>query len=212
MCEPVTIIAVAGLALGAMQGAQQNAAAKAQAKSANKSAVGSEERRQQNAVRANENFEEQIKRTRRKMGELKESSAQDALDARRSFLQARGSAMAAAASAGVEGTSIRDLIADFSATAGRNESIRSTNLNRQLAAVHDREKDLHAQTIARMESIPPPADTQGFSPIPGLLTAAGGAVKAYQGYQAAQPKVFTPTSTSAGLTIRGGEFDDGGLG
>ncbi len=205
MCSPTLIVMGVGLALSAAQARAQQQAAKASARAGGKSAQAQEDQRQENAVRANINFEDQIKRTRRKMSELKSSSSQDAFDARTEYLKARGSAVAAAASAGVEGVSIRDLMVDFAATTGRNDSTRSTNLQRKLDAIHDDERDLHAQTLARRDGIPPPADVAGASSLPGAITAARGAATAVQGYQASKPKTFTPTSTSAGLTISGSD-------
>jgi hypothetical protein len=205
MCPVVMAAATVGLAVA--QGVQQNSASKARAKSANKAAQGQEDRRQENARNANENFEEQIKRTRRKVSELKEGTAQDLFDNRTAFLKARGQAMASAGSAGVEGVSINDMIADFAATTGRRDATTNTNLQRGLASINDKEKDLHATTMARRQSIPPPAGVEQADPTAGFLTIAQGAVKAGQGYSSSKPKTFTPTSTSAGLSLGSG-FED----
>lgn len=209
MCDPVSLgVTMVGLAVA--QGVQQNRAAKAQASSANKAAQAQEDRRQANARGANENFEEQIKRTRRKMNELTASTAEDIFNRRTEFLKARGSALAAAGSAGIEGVSINDLIVDFSMTTGRGDAVSQRNLAIGIQSIHDQELDLHAQTIARRESIPPPAGVAQFDPTAGFMTMASGIISAGSAYSASKAKTFKPTSTAAGLQIQGtGEFDGG---
>ncbi len=202
MCTPTALI-VASLAISAASAAKAQQGAKAQHAAQRKAAESKNLRRFQNAEAANKNFSTQIERSGRKAAELKSASAGDSFNARIEYLKARGAAIAAAGSAGIEGVSINDLMADFSATAGRNESVRGTNLRGQLNALHDDELDLHARTLSQRNSLAPAASV---GPPPDAMSAglqiAGAGIKAYQGYQASQPKTFTPTSESAGLAIQ----------
>ncbi len=202
MCEP-TVLIMASLAISAASAASAQQAAKAQHGAQRKAAEAKNLRRFQNAEAANKNFSTQMERSGRKAAELKSASAGDSFNARIEYLKARGAAIAAAGSAGIEGVSINDLMADFGATAGRNESVRGTNLRGQLNALHDNELDLHARTLSERNSLAPAAPV---GPAPSSLAAgleiAGAGISAFQGFQASQPKEFTPTSTSAGLTIQ----------
>ena len=201
MCTP-TLLAVSAGGLAIAGGVSSFSGQNQQFKQQRKAAEAHNLRRFENAEAANKNFSTQMERSRRKLDELKKASANDSFNARIEFLKARGAALAAAGSAGVEGVSINDLMADFGATAGRNESVRSANLRNKISALHDNEVDLHAQTISQRNSIAEAAPITPPSPLAAGLQIAGGLLQAGQGFMASKPKTFTPTSTSAGLTIQ----------
>lgn len=142
MCEPATIIAGAGLALGAGSAIAQHKA-QANAAKANKQA-------------AMEAMTENWRALSLQEVQAEESTSQSILQVERDSRVAAGLARVSAAEAGVEGASVEALLADFGRSEGEFKVIARKNLEAEIDQLQEQKRGATATAQSRIAAVPNP--------------------------------------------------------
>lgn len=172
MCEPTTI-AMASLAISGATAAAQSAAAIQTAKARNAAAV-------KNKEIATDAYLLKMRQENQRMYELSIQKNQKLDDAGRKTQKAKSKALAVAASAGVQGKNIQDLLNDFE----RSEGIYTTRLDQQIEG-QTRQSQLNklayqSEALGRINNVQPVSALATFANAVEPLASFG---LEYAGYQ-----------------------------
>lgn len=190
MCEPTTIIMLAGLAISVAATGyglyQQSEQAAAQNKAQDKMEQARDKQIEENYQLSVSSANAQYRALQDRASQEGDAATAKALEEARAGAAARSTARVAAGEAGVSGLSVNALLNDFMAEESRYRDSVATNLGYSKAQLESEMGGVRAQAQGRISSIQPymrsPVDTPNY--FGGAMKIGGAALDTYNKYRA----------------------------